>query len=83
MDPNTAWDAMLMAYAAKQWSDALHFAEALKAWLDRGGFPPHPTIGSSTGSHTMQPDEQLSRAIVVAACDHICRHCLLETSKLA
>jgi hypothetical protein len=83
MDPNTAWDSMLMAYATKQWSEALEYTEALKGWLDGGGFPPHPTIGSCSGALTMQPDEHLSRAIAIATCDCIYRHCLIETSEPA
>lgn len=83
MDPYTAWDNMLMAYATKQWSEALEYAEALKDWLDDDGFPPHPTIGTTTGSFTMQPDQQLSRAISVATCDCIHRHCLVMTSEPA
>ena len=82
MDPNTAWDNMLTAYATKQWSEASEHAEALIDWLNGGGFPPHPTIGSCSGTLTMQLDQHLSRAIAIAACDCIQRHCLIETSEL-
>jgi len=83
MDPNTAWDNMIAAYATNQWADALEHAEALKDWLDGGGFPPHSTIGSCSGAFTMQPDEHLSRAIAISVCDCIQRHCLVATSESA
>lgn len=83
MDPSTAWDNMLMAYATKQWTEALEHAESLGDWLEGGGFPPHPTIGSCSGHLTIQPDQNLSRAIAIAACDYIQRHCLIATSELA
>ncbi|MEX1028331.1 MAG: hypothetical protein WD049_10075 [Candidatus Paceibacterota bacterium] len=50
MDPNTVWDNMLVAYATKQWSDAVEHAEALRDWLEGGGFSPQPPIGTINGN---------------------------------
>lgn len=49
MDPNTAWDSMLMAYATKQWADALRYAQALNDWLDGGGLLSRDTTKSGEG----------------------------------
>ncbi len=49
MDPQAAWDRMLTAYADSEFASAQEFAQALKNWLQSGGFPPtvlgHPEIG--------------------------------------
>ena len=78
MDPNFAWDTMLTAYATKQWAEALDHAEALRDWLEGGGFPPRLTIGSSTGQFTCQPDGNLSRSLALAGCHEIFEQSLLQ-----
>ena len=72
MDPSQCWNDMLIAYATKQWQEARESAEALLEWLEKGGFPPQPTIGTTTLSFTSQLDAEFSRAICLAACRHIC-----------
>lgn len=71
MDPSQCWDDMLVAYATKQWQEARGCAEALLEWLERGGFPPQPTIGTTTLSFTTQLDADFSRVLCLAACRHI------------
>ena len=80
MDPNTAWNNMLAGYATKQWADAVPHAEALLDWLEAGGFPPQPTIGSTTGNLTCQLDAEFSAAICTAACEHVISGCQWELS---
>ena len=50
MDPSQCWNDMLVAYATKQWFDALERAEALRDWLEGGGFAPQPTVGTNDRS---------------------------------
>lgn len=49
MDPQAAWDQMLAAYAAGEYESAEEFAQSLRDWLGRGGFPPavlgNPQLG--------------------------------------
>ena len=80
MDPNAAWNNMLAGYATKQWADAVSHAEALLDWLEAGGFPPQPTIGSTTGNLTCQLDAEFSAAICTAACEHVISRCQWELS---
>lgn len=40
MDPQVAWDRLQETYHAHDWEAAREWAEALLAWLARGGFPP-------------------------------------------
>ena len=40
MDPQAAWDQLLAAYVAGDWTEIEEHATTLLAWLDRGGFPP-------------------------------------------
>jgi len=68
MDPNATWDALLAAYATKDFEAAAESAEALLAWLDRGGFPPALTIGSTTMHFTSQLDDAWNAAVARAAC---------------
>lgn len=78
MDPHQTWNDMLQAYATKQWMDALEMAEALRDWLEAGGFSPQPTVGSTTGSFTCQLDEGFSRAVCLAACHHVLERSITE-----
>ena len=43
MDPQTAWNEMLDAIQQRDWPGALESAEALLAWMKKGGFPPQTT----------------------------------------
>lgn len=83
MDPSAAWNSLLMAYATKQWADAIDPAEALRDWLKAGGFPPQPTIGSTTGSLTCQLDNEFSAGICLAACEHVLSRCRKEVDDAA
>lgn len=78
MDPDATWDNMLVAYATKQWSDAVDHAEALRDWLERGGFSPQPPIGTTNGNMEAALDTGFSRAICLAACHHIFEQSLLR-----
>ncbi|MEZ6128984.1 MAG: hypothetical protein R3C59_09895 [Planctomycetaceae bacterium] len=78
MDPNNAWNKMLLGYATKQWAEAAEHAEALRDWLEAGGFPPQPTIGSTTGNLTCQLDAEFSAAICTAASEHVISRCRWE-----
>jgi hypothetical protein len=40
MNPQTAWDQLLAAYAAGDWDRIEKRATELIEWLDRGGVPP-------------------------------------------
>jgi hypothetical protein len=83
MDPNAAWNEMLMAYATKDWASALEYADGLLNWLEHGGFPPQPTIGTTTGEMTWQLDADFSRSIAHAASQHILDHCMKELGDVA
>lgn len=71
MDPAQCWNDMLVAHATKQWQEAREHAEALRDWLEKGGFAPQPTVGTTNMRFTCQPDEGISAAICQAACNHI------------
>lgn len=49
MDPQTAWDELLEAYADEDWGMVLDLAEGLQRWLESGGFPPRATTGADMG----------------------------------
>ncbi len=66
MDPQTAWTNLLDAYVATDWDAALEAAEALRMWIDRGGFPP-----TTCTDRTMNAGWH--RAITLAACRFIIR----------
>ena len=78
MDASQTWNEMLTAYATKQWADAVEYAEALRDWLEGGGFAPQPTIGTTTGNFTCQLDDEFSRAVCLAACHHVFERSILE-----
>ncbi|TWT51728.1 hypothetical protein KOR42_34150 [Thalassoglobus neptunius] len=78
MDSAQCWDDMLFAYATKQWLDASEHAVALLEWLDKGGFSPQPTIGTTTMHFTCQLDADVSRAICVATCRQVIERCAKE-----
>lgn len=73
MDPNECWNNMLVAYASKQWQDAFLHATDLRSWLQRGGFPPKPTVGTTNTMFTCQLDEEFSKVLSLAVCQHILR----------
>ena len=83
MDPVQSWNNMLTAYATQQWAEALEFAEALRDWLERGGFTPQPTIGTTTGTFACQLDDEFSRAVCLAACHHIFERSIMEVGDAA
>lgn len=45
MDPDAAWELMLAAYQQSNWNEASEHAEAILAWLRRGGFAPKVAVG--------------------------------------
>ena len=61
MDPQTAWDDLLSAYADGDWDHVEDLAAALLHWLQRGGFPPRATTGSDMG-------QDWDRVIALAGC---------------
>ena len=61
MDPQTAWDQLLEAYADEDWDTVLDLAEGLQHWLESGGFPPRATTGADMG-------RPWDRAIALAGC---------------
>ena len=40
MDPQRTWTDLLTAWQNRDWESVLELAEALRDWLDKGGFPP-------------------------------------------
>lgn len=40
MDPQVTWNELHDAVAAREWDRVTELAEALLAWIARGGFPP-------------------------------------------
>jgi hypothetical protein len=58
MDPEKTWTMLLDAFQANDWSLVEETAEALLAWLAKGGFPPR--LGHE--------DEQRSRLVVQMFC---------------
>ena len=49
MDPQSAWDQLLDAYADEEWDTVLDLAEGLQHWLHSGGFPPRAVTGCDLG----------------------------------
>lgn len=47
MDPQQTWTDMLEALKNKQWDEAKELADALYAWIGKGGFPP-TTVGDES-----------------------------------
>ena len=78
MDPNETWKQMLDAYSQSNWDEAVELAEALLAWLRRGGFPPKTTIVSSDGTVMIELDnDQANRQIA----DAVARSILLSSKQ--
>ena len=67
MDPESAWNEMLAAFAENNFADAESSAESLLNWIERGGFAPR-TVSIAI------PDEW-NRAI----CGYVCREVLRAT----
>lgn len=61
MDPQTAWDELLEAYAAGEWDRVEELAEGLDSWLSRDGFPPRAVTGDDMG-------REWDRAMARAGC---------------
>lgn len=61
MDPQTAWDDLLAAFAAGDWHSVEELADGLKTWLERGGFPPQAVTGDDMG-------DEWDRAMAMAGC---------------
>ena len=61
MDPQTAWDDLLAAYADGNWQLVDELADGLITWLTRGGFPPRATTGADLG-------QDWDRTVALAAC---------------
>ena len=61
MDPQTAWDELLTAYAASEWDRVQELAEGLLTWLRRGGFPPRAITGDDMG-------QEWDHALATAGC---------------
>ena len=62
MDPQTAWEELLAAFAAAEWDRVQDVAEGLLHWLSRGGFPPRQVTGVDLG-------QEWDRAIATAGCE--------------
>ena len=43
MDPQVAWNELLLAVANRKWKQAEDHAENLLEWMHKGGFPPQTT----------------------------------------
>lgn len=50
MDPHATWSQLLDALASSDPDAIEELAMALQDWLDRGGYPPHPTGRTDLGS---------------------------------
>jgi len=61
MDPQAAWQQMVTAVAGGDWEEAIEFADSLRQWLQRGGFPPQTLLG-----HEMPPE--WNHEVALAAC---------------
>jgi hypothetical protein len=61
MDPQTAWDDLLVALGKQDWDRVEDLAEGLLRWLRANGFPPRAVTGSDLG-----PD--WDREIAAAGC---------------
>lgn len=61
MDPQSAWELLLEAYTAGEWDRVKEVGNALKDWLNRGGFPPRAVTGADMG-------DDWDRAIALAGC---------------
>lgn len=66
MDPETTWQELLDAADAGDWPTAGDRAQALKAWLDRGGFSPQVTKRAELSA--------LDNVLVRAACRFVVHH---------
>jgi hypothetical protein len=54
MDPQAAWDDLLLALAADDIQEARERAGGLEEWLFRGGFPPQTTRRLSDDADTQK-----------------------------
>lgn len=64
MDPQATWDDLLSALGQHDWVQAHDAANALREWIQRGGFP--PTVLGHPGLET-----DFERALAIAACDYV------------
>lgn len=61
MDPQATWDALLDSWEQADWNEVFELAEALLAWMRKGGFPPNTTRSRQLGV-------EWNLATTVAAC---------------
>lgn len=61
MDPQAAWNDLVLAYEMEDWPSVDECAMALLNWLKEGGFPPQTTRGRTLS-------DKWNRAVVNAAC---------------
>jgi len=80
---DTTWDTLLQAYATKDFESACEHARSLLTWLDRDGFPPSLTTGSTTMSLTCQLDVGWNRTLARAACQFILERFRKEDNHVA
>ena len=66
MDPQRTWNDLLNAWQNREWELVIELAEALRSWLDKGGFPPEPV-------YPMELGVEFNAAIARAATDFAAR----------
>ncbi len=69
MDPEAAWNEMLVAIAEDNLSDAESIAESLLNWLERDGFAPQTLKRTVPGEWN------------ILICDYVCREVLLRVNR--
>jgi len=62
MDPDATWTMVLQAYRDAEWPQVLELSDALRSWLDRGGFPP-PGL-----KQTLGVDDAAAKVVTLAFC---------------
>lgn len=75
MDPETAWNEMMEAVAARDWPTAEEFARALLEWLAKGGFPPRTSLHEGL---TREWHVEISQAVCRLAIKHVRARSLVE-----
>jgi hypothetical protein len=61
MDPQAAWDEVLLALAEDHLAEAGDRARGLEEWLFRGGFPPQTT-------RRLSGDAEVQKSVALAVC---------------
>lgn len=72
MDPQVAWDSMILAVIEKDLDSASRYAKSLVNWLDQGGFPPIalPDLDKAADEPD-SPAYLLNRLIVSIVCAEV------------